>query len=62
MGMGMHGCCHCGGILKGVLLGLILAALFCFFLDRHQNRDGWGHCYYNGPNMTQSPDSPGQSK
>jgi hypothetical protein len=60
--MGIHGCCHCGGILKGVILGLVLAALFCFFFDRHHGGNGWGRCPYNGSPMMSSPDSQGQTK
>jgi len=61
-GMGLHGCCHCGGIFKGVILGLILAALFCFFFDRHHDGNRWGRCNYGNTPMMSSPDSLGQGK
>ncbi len=61
-GLSSHGCCRCGSLLKGVILGLVLAALFCFFMDRyHCGRDG-GRCTYNSaPSMLHS-DAPGQEK
>jgi|SRR5579883_1659566 len=60
-GMGPHGCGHCGGILKGVILGLALAALFCFFMDRHRNGYSGGHCEYACPMMSR-PDSADKTK
>lgn len=61
-GMGLHGCSHCGGIFKGVILGLVLAALFCFFMDRHRDGYSWGHCNYGSPMMMPHPDSPDKTK
>jgi hypothetical protein len=60
-GMGLHGCSHCGGIFKGVILGLVLAALFCFFTDRHRDGCTWGHCDYGSPMMSH-PDSADKTK
>lgn len=50
-GMGCHRC-HCGGFWKGLILGLILSAIFGLFCHRHYYGHGDGRCYYGSP-MTQ---------
>ena len=64
-GLGSHGCCRCGSVFsvfKGMILGLVLAALFCFFMDRyHCGRDGSRCSYNSAPSMLHS-DAPGQEK
>jgi hypothetical protein len=61
-GLGPHGCCRCGSLLKGVILGLVLAALFCFFMDRHHCGQDWGRCSYNSASPLPHPDASGQEK
>ena len=54
--------CHCGGFLKGLILGLILYGLFSFFC--HHGYYGYhdGRCYYGAPMMQHSEPQDGLQK
>jgi hypothetical protein len=53
-GSGLHGSCHCGAFWKGLILGLILSALFGFIFNRHYGMD---RCLY-GSTMMQNQAAP----
>ena len=56
-GTGPRGCCHCGAFWKGLILGLVLSAVFIFCYHRHFYGKNGGRCYYGSP-VTQYQEPP----
>jgi hypothetical protein len=58
-GSDSHGACGCGSFIKGLILGLVLAAIVGYFCNRHCFGNDGGRCYYGSTMMqNQTPPEP----
>jgi len=69
-GCGCHGhgygfggsSCHCGGFWKGLILGLLLSALFSFCFHHKYYGHNDGRCYFGSPSAQNSEPAEPQKK